>query len=192
MGFLIFKNFESKNLFKGALENDLIIKYCPREKVILLLKIIDKIMTIEHLFKNEDSYKKNIQKNNDFIVQHGKNLNSINPESSFILLKKQKHKNKFVVYDSGEIEQRDEAKMLNVYTLTSKAANIISEEIYALVKIMNKWLPKKMFLPKYSKGYRIIRKFYNPFTKIFTYKRKIYIGNIVENKIKDISLRRSK
>ena len=185
LGFLIFKNFEDyKDLFKGALENNLVIKYCPREKIILLLKIIDKIITIEHLFKNENSYKKDIKKSNDFVIQHGKNLNSINPESSFILLKKTKAIDKFVVYDSGEIEQRYESKMLNIYTLTDNATNIISNEIYELVKTMNKWLPKKMFLPRHSKKHRIIKKFYNPFTNIFTSKRKIYVGDIVESKLK--------
>jgi hypothetical protein len=185
LGFLIYKNFEDyKDLFKGALANNLVIEYCSREKIILLLKIIDNIIAIEHLFKNENSYTKNIEKSNEFVIQHGKNLNSINPESSFLLLKKTKAIDKFVVYDSGEIEQRYESKMLNVYTLTDNAAGIISNEIYKLVKTMNKWLPKKVFLPRQSKKHRVIKNFYNSFTNIFTSKRKIYIGDIIESKLK--------
>ncbi len=57
LGFQIFREMEDvKELFRDALDNSLVIKYSPREYVINLVRIVDLIIQIEHIFRNENNY----------------------------------------------------------------------------------------------------------------------------------------
>lgn len=185
LGFQIFKEMEDvKDLFNSVLDNNFIIKYSPKEYVINFLKIIDKLISIEHIFRNEENYIKNAEKAIDFKYIDGKSLNPNNEESRFILLKKTQIEDRFVVYDSGKFDQSKEDKLLNFYSMKKEMVKQLSDKLYDLNKLMQFWLPEKYYLSKYQKSYRIIQDFFSQFTKTLTQKRRIFVGDIVETKNK--------
>jgi len=188
IGFQIFKELEDiKELFHGALDSSLFIKYSPREYVMNLLKITDSIVFIENAFRKEENYYKSPEKAIEFEYVNGKEINTENEESRFLLLKKTQIMNRAVVYDSGKFDQSDESKLLNRYTMKPEVAKILANHIYYLFGLLRFWLPNEFQIRRYDNSYRIIKNYFSLFTKIFTRTRRIYIADIVEDEHKEDS-----
>ncbi|MBA7599297.1 hypothetical protein ES703_06328 [subsurface metagenome] len=139
LGFQIFREMvEIKDLFRDAIGDNLIIKYSPREYIISILRIIRYIEEIECIFRDERNFTRHKEEDEDFIFVDGKELNPKNEESRFILLKKTKIENRFVVYDSGKFEQSNESKLLCKYNMKKEAAGLVASKICNLNQIMKK------------------------------------------------------
>ncbi len=181
IGFQIFKEMEDiRELFRGALENNLFIRHSPRNYVMNLLKVIDLVVHIEYVFRNEDNYTKSPEKAVEFICVNGKEINPENEESRFLLLKKTQIKNRAVVYDSGRFDQSEEARLLNRYTLKPQIAEILANHMLELNKLLRFWLPEEFHIRRYDKSYRIIKDYFSLFTKAVTRTKRIYVADIVD------------
>jgi len=185
LGFQIFKEMEDiKELFRDALDNNFVIRYSPREYVINLLKIVDLIISIEHIFRNETSYSKSPEKAIEFFCVNGKEINPNNEESRFLLLKKTPIENRAVVYDSGRFDQSKEGKLLDRYTINAESAEMLADRIHELNTYLRFWLPEEFYISRYGKLYRIVKDYFSPFTKSSTKTKRIYVADIVEMKKK--------
>lgn len=183
LGFQIFREMEDvKELFRDALDNNLVIKYCPREYVMNLVRIVDLIIQIEHIFRNENNYSECPEKAVEFLCVNGKELNPDNEESRFLLLKRAEVKNRAVVYDSGKFDQSKEKKLLNRYIIEPQTAEIVAQQIYELNRYLRFWLPEEFHIRRYDRSYRIIKDYFSPFTKAATLTKRIYVADIVEFK----------
>lgn len=181
IGFQIFKEMEDiRELFRGALENNLFIRYSPREYVMNLLKVIDLVLHIEYVFRNEDNYTKSPEKAVEFICVNGKEINPENEESRFLLLKKTQVKNRAIVYDSGRFDQSEEHRLLNRYTLKTHIAEILANHMLELNKLLRFWLPEEFHIKRYDKSYRIIKDYFSIFTRAVTRTKRIYVADIVD------------
>jgi len=181
IGFQIFKEMEDiREFFHGALENNLFIKYSPREYVMNLLKVIDLVVRVEQIFRNDDNYLKSPEKAVEFICVNGKEINPENEESRFLLLKRTQIKNRAVVYDSGRFDQPEEDKLLDRYTLKPRIAGILANQIYELNGLLHFWLPEEFHIKRYDKSYRIIKDYFSLFTKAVTRTKRIYVADIVD------------
>jgi hypothetical protein len=181
LGFQVFKEMEDiKDLFRDALGNNLIIRYSPRDYVINLLKIIDLIISVEHIFRNENNYLKSTEKAIEFFYVNAKEINQDNEENQFLLLRKTPIENRAVVYDSGKFDQSKEGRLLDRYILKVESAEILANQIYKLNKYLRFWLPSEFYISRYGKTYRIIKDYFSPFTKSSTKTKRIYVADIVE------------
>lgn len=181
LGFQIFKEMEDlKDIFKGALDNSFVINNSPREYLINLVKIIDLLAKLEHIYRYEDNYVQSPEKAIEFSCVNAKDINSNNEEGRYLLLKKTQIQNRFVVYDSGRFDQTAEHKLLNRYTMKEKYINMVTNEIFNLIKHLDFWLPKEFPISKYDNRYRIIKNFFSAFAKASTMTKRIYVADIVE------------
>ena len=182
IGFQIFKEMEDiREFFHGALENNLFIRYSPREYVMNLLKVISLMVSIEHIFRNEDNYLKSPEKAIEFICVNGKEINPENEDSRFLLLRRTQVENRAVVYDSGRFDQSEEGKLLNKYTLKPHVTKILANQIHELNRLLNFWLPEEFDIRKYDKSYRIIKGYFSLFTKAITRTNRIYVADIIDD-----------
>ena len=185
LGFQIFKEMEDiKDLFRDALDNNFVIQYSPREYVIKLLKIIDLIISIEHIFRKESNYSKSPERAIEFFCVNAKEMNPDNEESRFLLLKKTPVEDRAVVYDSGRFDQSKENKLLDRYIINAESAELLAGQIYELNKYLRFWLPKEFHISRYDKLYRIIKDYFSPFAKSSTKTKRIFVADIVETKRK--------
>lgn len=185
LGFQIFKEMEDiKDLFRDALDNNFVIRYSPREYVINLLKIVDIIIGIEHIFRKENNYSKSPEKAIEFFCVNAKEINPNNEESRFLLLKKTPIENRAIVYDSGRFDQSKEDKLLNRYTINNESAEMLADQIYELNRYLRFWLPEKFYISRYGRFYRIIEDYFSPFTKSSTKTKRIYVADIIDMKKK--------
>jgi len=183
LGFQLFKEMEDiKDLFRDALDNNFVIRYSPREYVLNLLRIIDILINIEHIFRNDNNYSKSSEKAIEFLCINAKEMNQNNEESRFLLLKKTQIENRGVVYDSGRFDQSKEDKLLNRYVFNSESAEILSDQIFELNIYLRFWLPEEFYISRYGKLYRIIKDYFSPYTKSSTRTKRIYVADIVEMK----------
>lgn len=183
LGFQIFKEMEDvTELFQDALQNNFIIKYSPREYVINLLRIVDLIVRIEHVFRNEENYSKSPEEAIEFLCANGKDLNPDNEENRFLLLKKTQIPNRAVVYDSGKFDQSKESRLLNRYTLKPETAEMLARQINELNQHLRFWIPEAFYIRKHDRFYRIIKDYFSPFTKAATKTKRIYVADVVEFK----------
>lgn len=183
LGFQIFKEMEDvKELFQDALDNNLVMKYSPREYVMNLLRISDLIVRIEHVLRNENNYRESPEKAIEFLCVNGKEINPDNEESRFLLLKRTQIQNRAVVYDSGKFDQSKENRLLNRYTLKPEPAGVLAHQIHELNQYLRFWLPEEFHIRRYDRFYRIIKDYFSPFTKATTKTKKIYVADIIEFK----------
>ena len=180
LGFQIFKKSdEIRSLFQEALTDNFILKYSSHTDSISLLKISNNLSKIESILKSELNYNKSAEKGIEYLTTNGKDLNPEN-ENKFILLKRTKFSNRFVVYDSGFFDMDSEAKLLNRYTLRDQAADEISNLLFDTFSKMKYWLPKKLALRRRDSRFRIIKEFLNSNTFMRTGKTNIYVADIVD------------
>lgn len=185
LGFQIFKEMEDiKDLFRDALDNNFVIRYSPREYVINLLKIVDIIIGIEHIFRKENNYSKSPEKAIEYFCVNANEINPKNEESRFLLLKKTPIEDRAIVYDSGRFDQSKEDKLLNRYTINNESTEKLADQIYELNRYLQFWLPRKFYISRYGKFYRIIKDYFSPFTKSSTKTKRIYVADIIDMKKK--------
>lgn len=181
IGFQIFKEMEDiRELFRGALENNLFIRYSPREYVMNLLRVITWVVHIESVFRNEDNYTKSPEKAVEFTYVNGKEMNPDNEESRFILLKKTRIKNRAIVYDSGRFDQSEEGRLLDRYTIKPHIAEVLASHIFELNKLLHFWLPEEFHIKRHDKSYRIVKDYFSMFTQTATKTKRIYVADIVD------------
>lgn len=182
LGFQIFKNTdEIRSLFNNIINDNLFLKNTSHVDTINVLKISHNLSKIELILKNIENYNKCSEHGIEYKVINGKEINPEN-DDKYLLLKKTKSSDKFVVYDSGYFDQNYNDKLLNRYILKSDSVLEISNSLYTIFNLMKYWLPNIIQLTKKDKRFRIIKDFFSPFTNTKTNKTKIYVADIVEFK----------
>jgi hypothetical protein len=181
MGFQIFKEMDDiRQLFHGALQNELFLKYSPKEYVMNLLRITNLLKQVESIFHNEQNYTESAEKTSEYICIKGTDINPNNDPNSFLLLKKTNIKNRFVVYDGGEFDESLRNRLLNRYILKPNVTPILASRIDELNRLLRFWLPDKYYIGKEGKSYRIIKDHFSAFTKSSTKTKKIFVADIVD------------
>ena len=182
LGFQIFKDLdEVHSLFKNTASDNFILKYSSHIDSISIIRIANNLTRLESLLKNENNFDECAENAIEFSVVNGKNINPEN-EEKYLLLKKTKHNDRFVVYDSGYFEKQNVEKLLNRYVLKEDAVKKITALLLETFSLMKYWLPKKMQLSKNENRFRIIKDFFNPNTKTKTRDAKIYVADILDLK----------
>ncbi len=182
LGFQIFKNTaEIHSLFKEALNDNLILKHSTHIDTINILKIYHNLTEIEYIFKSIVNYEETPESGVEYITVNGKQINSEN-DDKFLLLKKTKKDNRFVVYDSGYFDNEFYKNLLKRYILTETSASEIAKLLYNTFSLMKYWLPDILKLQRKDYRFRIIKDYFSPFTNTKTNKTKIFIADIIDLK----------
>lgn len=180
IGFQIFKNTdEVHSLFVDALSDNLILKYSSHVESINILRIVNNLVKLEHILKNESSYNKLAENGIEFEVVNGKVLNP-NNDDKYLLMKKTSYDNRFVVYDSGFFEEEKVSDLLNKYVLKEKFSEEVSLLLFEIFFLMKHWIPKSVYLVGNESRFRIIKDFFSVNTNSKTSKSKIFVADIVE------------
>ena len=184
LGFQILKNMdELRDLFSGVLNDNLILKYSTHNDSINILRINNNLYRLEIILKNLNNYNKCAESGIEYSVINGKSLNPENDEK-YLLVKKTKHQDRFVVYDSGFFDDGDIDKILNRFVLKNDSAKEISYLICETFGLMKKWIPGVVDLYQRENRFRVIKNFFSPETRLNTNKTKIFVADIVESKNK--------
>lgn len=182
LGFQVFKDLdEVRSLFTNAANDNFILKYSSHIDSISIIRIANNLTELESLLKNVNNFDKCAENAIEYSVANGKNINPEN-EEIYLLLKKTKHDDRFVVYDSGYFEKLNVDKLLNRYVLKEDAVNKITALLQETFHLMRYWLPEIMQLSKNESRFRIIKEFFSPNTKTKTRNAKIYVADIVDFK----------
>lgn len=184
IGFQIFKNTdEVRSLFADALNDNLILKYSSHVESINILRIVNNLVKLESILKNELNYNKSAEKGIEFEVVNGKILNPIN-DDKYLLMKKTSYDNRFVVYDSGFFEEEKVNFLLSRYILKEKFSEEVSNILFETFSLMKRWIPESIYLARNESRFRIIKDFFSANTNSKTSKSKIFVADIVEVKQK--------
>ncbi len=184
LGFQILKNIdELRDLFSSVLSDNLILKYSTHNDSINILRINNNLFRLENFLKNLNNYNKCAESGIEYLLINGKSLNPENDEQ-YLLVKKTKHQDRFVVYDSGFFDDGDISKILNRFVLKNDSAKEISNLIYETFLLMKKWIPGVVDLYQRENRFRVIKNFFSPETRLNTNKTKIFVADIVELKNK--------
>lgn len=155
MGFIIFKKVNDiTNIFNGAINNAMIIKYGSRDHIINLLKIISLLSEIEAIYRDEGNFLSAEEQRTDFIVVDGEDISSQN-EGYSLLFKRTEIPKVMRFYDDGKFDQKNRSKLLSTYLLKPEVAEFLSEKFYDLNSCIKIFLPDssviKEDLDKYEK-----------------------------------------
>lgn len=182
LGFQIFKDLdEVHSLFKNAANDNFILKYSSHVDSISIIRIANNLVQLESFLKNENNFDKCTENAIEYSVVNGKNINPEN-EEKYLLLKKTKHDDRFVVYDSGYFDKQNVDKLLNRYVLKEDTVKKITALLLETFSLMQYWLPEIMQLSKNENRFRIIKDFFSPNTKTKTRNTQIYVADIVDLK----------
>lgn len=182
LGFQIFKNTdEVRSLFKGALDDNLVLKYSSHIDCISILRIANNLARLEFNLKDENNFSDCAESGIEFKVVNGKDLNLEN-DDRYLLLKNTANPKRFVVYDSGLFEGDKIEKLLKKYVLKQESAKEVSEMLLETFTLMKQWLPDAIRLSKNETRFRIIKDFFSPSTNTKTNKTKVYVADIVDVK----------
>ena len=182
LGFQIFKDIdEVHSLFKKAANDNFILKYSSHIDTISIVRIANNLARLESFLKNENNFDECAENAIEYSVVNGKNINPENDEK-YLLLKKTKHDDRFVVYDSGYFNKQNIDKLLNRYILKEDAVKKITALLLETFSLMKYWLPEVMQLSRNESRFRIIKDFFSPNTKTKTRDARIYVADIVDLK----------
>jgi len=182
LGFQIFKDTDEVNsLFKSTANDNFILKYSSYIDTISIIRIANNLIKLENILRNDNNFVKCAESAVEYKILNGK---SINPENDdkYLLLKKVKKKNIFVVYDSGYFDKQNIDKLLNRYILKEEASQKISDLLLETFSLMKYWIPDAIELSKREGRFRIIKDYFSQSTKLKTKNTKIYVADIVDLK----------
>lgn len=180
IGFQILKQMdELRDLYSGILNDNFFLKNSSHIDQINILKIQNTLSYLEFHLKNRENYSESTETGIEFNVINGKSINPENDEK-MMLVKKTKHKDRFVVYDSGFFNKEDYDFLLKRFVLNENAASEISEAMYKLFSFLKYWIPKTINVSRSESRFKIIKDFLEPYSTINTIKSKIFIGDIID------------
>lgn len=141
LGFQIFKNWEmNEDTLHEVLKNPFILEKLENKQVISIIKMLKSIRNIEYIQKIDGLYLDTNEKTEDYIIQNGIELNSKTPFPQRYLLLKLLEKDKFIVWDFGDIPKYNIEKCLNYYKINSEMLDVYSKAIFELLETINFWL----------------------------------------------------
>jgi len=182
LGFQIFKDLdEVHSLFKNVANDNFILKYSSHIDTISIIRIANNLARLESILKNENNFDKCAENAIEYNIVNGKNINLENDEK-YLLLKRTRHKDRFVVYDSGYFEKQSIDKLLNRYVLKEKTAKKMTDLLLETFSLMKYWIPEAIQLSRNEKSFRIIKDFFSPNTNTKTKRCKIYVADIIDLK----------
>ena len=182
LGFQIFtKTDEVRSLFRGALDDNLVLKYSSHADCISILRIANNLARLEFSLKNENNFFDCAESGIEFKIINGKDLNPEN-DDRYLLLKNTANPKRFVVYDSGLFEVDKIEKLLKKYVLKQDSAKEVSEVLFETFTLMKHWIPDAIRLSKNETRFRIIKDFFSPSTNTKTNNTKVFVADIVDVK----------
>lgn len=182
IGFQIFKNTdEVRSLFADALNDNLILKYSSHVESINLLRIVNNLVKLESILKNELNYDKSAEKGIEFEVVNGKVINPLN-DDKYLLMKKTLYNNRFVVYDSGFFGKEKVDFLLNRYILKENFSEEVSNILFEIFSLMKRLISKSVYLARNESRFKIFKEFFSVNTNTKTGKSSIFVSDIVEVK----------
>lgn len=141
IGFQVFKTWEvTEDALHDILKNPFILEKLENNQVIAIIKILKSIRHLESIQKINGLYMDTIEKAEGYKIQNGIELNSKNPFPQRYLLLKHLEKDKFIVWDFGDIPKYNIEKCLNYYKINPEILDAYSEAIFELLEAINWWL----------------------------------------------------
>lgn len=142
LGFQIFKNWEtSEKGLHEILKNPFILEKLEDEQIISIINKLKRLRYLESVQKIDVLYIDTEERAEGYEIQNGI---EINPENNKFpnrwLLLKHLDKDKFIVWDFGDIPKYNLKKCLNYYEINSKQLEAYSAVIFELLKDINGWL----------------------------------------------------
>lgn len=142
LGFQIFKHWEiSEKELHEILKNPFILEKLEDEQIISIIQILKSLRQLEFIQKDKSLYIDTNEKARGYKVQSGIEMNPENNKfpDRYMLLK-HLDKDRFTVYDFGDIPKYNLEKCLNYYTINIKLSEAYSVIIFELLKDVNYWL----------------------------------------------------
>ncbi len=182
LGFQIFKKTdEVRSLFRGALDDNLVLKYSSHTDCISILRIANNLARLEFSLKDENNFNDCAESGIEFKIVNGKDLNPEN-DDRYLLLKNTANPKRYVVYDSGLFEVDKIGKLLKKYVLKKESAKEVSEVLLETFTLMKHWIPDAIRLSKNETRFRIIKDFFSPSTNTKTNNTEVFVADIVDVK----------
>ena len=180
LGFQIFKQIdELRDIFKDVLNDNLILEYTTHVDIVNIIKINNLLSKIEYILKDSSNYNKDAESGIEYNIINGKEINP-NNDDKYLLLKKTKVSDRYVVYDSGFFNKEDADKLLNRYVFKKETASKLAEYIYELFSLLKYWIPDVINLSRQENRFKIIKNHFSPYTNTKTIDSKIYVSDIVD------------
>lgn len=132
LGFQIFKNWEiSEKGLHEILKNPFILEKLDDEQIISIISILKGLRQLESIQKIDNLYIDIKEKAEGYKVQSGIGMNTENKKfpDRYMLLK-HLDKDKFIVYDFGDIPKYNLEKCLNYYEINNKLLHVYSTIIF--------------------------------------------------------------
>jgi hypothetical protein len=142
LGFQVFKHWEiSEKGLHDLLKNPFILERMEDEQITAVIGILKSLRDIEAIQKIDELYIEVDEIAKGYKIQSGIEISSENkkfPDRQMLL--KHLAKDKFVVYDFGDIPKYNLEKCLKYFKVNNKLTKLYAEVIFDLLKDINCWL----------------------------------------------------
>lgn len=142
LGFQVFKHWEvSEKGLHELLKNPFILEKMEDEQIISIIAVLKSLRVLETIQRIDSLYVETKEVAKGYKVQGGIDINLENKKlpDRYMLLK-YSAKNKFVVYDFGDIPKYNLEKCLKYYKINNKLLNFYAKVILDLINNINNWL----------------------------------------------------
>jgi len=142
LGFQVFKHWEvSEKGLHELLKNPFILEKMEDEQIISIIAVLKSLRVLETIQRIDSLYIETKEVAKGYRVQGGIDINLENKKlpDRYMLLK-YSAKNKFVVYDFGDIPKYNLEKCLKYYKINNKLLNFYAKVILDLINNINNWL----------------------------------------------------
>lgn len=142
LGFQVFKHWEeSENNIQELLKSSFILERIEDEQIISILNILKSLKMLESLKEVNDLYIETEERAEGFKIESGVNINPENnrfPDRHILL--KYLTKDKFIVYDFGDIHRYNLEKCLKYYKVNSNLSHYYAEVLFELLSCIKNWV----------------------------------------------------
>lgn len=143
MGFQVFKDWSvSEDNIAKILESPFILQKLDREQVIAIIAILKQVRALESIQKNvSDLYVPIDKEVQGYKVQAGIEMNELNSKypDRYLLLKNLKD-DIYQVADFGDFPLNQVSKLLHLFRVNEKYAQVHAQEIFSTIEAFNKWI----------------------------------------------------
>lgn len=142
LGFQVFKHWKTnEEALHELLKNPFVLEKMEDEQIISVINTLKRLRALVSIQRINDLYIETNETANNYKIESGINFNPENkvfPERYLLL--KHLSRDKFVVYDFGDISKYNLEKCLNYYKINNKILIYYAEIISNLLNSINDWL----------------------------------------------------
>ena len=142
LGFQVYKHWEvSEKGLHELLKNPFILEKMEDKQIISIVSVLKSLRALETMQRIDELYIETKETAKGYKVQSGIDINPENKQfPDRHLLLKHLARDKFVVYDFGDIPKYNLDKSLKYYKINNKLIGYYTEVVFDLLKDINSWL----------------------------------------------------